>query len=373
MNHKTPLVRLGDYIEVCNERNYDLRYDASFIEGVNSDGTFCPTKAQTIDIDLKPYKIVRNGDFVYNPSRLNIGSLSYRRTGLCIVSHLYVVFHLNSKGQQLIEPCYLWLFFKRDEFKRLIDYRNFGSQRPEFNFYQMCEIEIPLPSIEVQRDLVEIYEGLEKIVSENEVLTKQMESICHDFIVDCKYKYPKVKLGEWIEIQEKRNEEGNDYPFSGVNKNKSFMPTVADTNELDNTKYKVVSKDMFVFSGMQTGRDECIRLALCDEETPILISPAYTTFVIKEKDLLLPLYFFMVFCRSEMDRYGAFLSDGSIRSNLDWERFCEIEIPLPPIEVQRSIATVAHSLQESKRIVQDAKDLMKNICPALVQKAAHSA
>ena len=74
-----------------------------------------------------------------------------------------------------------------------------------------------------------------------------------------------------------------------------------------------------------------------------------------------------------MDRYGAFLSDGSIRSNLDWERFCEIEIPLPPIDVQQSIATVAHSLQESKHIIQNAKELMKTICPALVQKAAYSA
>ena len=262
MNHNTSIVRLGDYIEVCNERNYDLRYDASFIEGVNSDGVFCPTKAQTIDIDLKPYKIVRNGDFVYNPSRLNIGSLSYRETGLCIVSHLYVVFHLNSKGQQLINPYYLWIFFKRDEFRRLIEYSNFGSQRPEFNFYQMSEIEFPLPSLEVQRSLVAIYNGLQKIISENETLIQQLESVCHDFVIDCKYKYQKVCVGEIIEVYETQNVNGNDYPFMGVNRNKRFMPTVANTNELDSTKYKVVTQNMFVFSGMQTGRDICIRLAL---------------------------------------------------------------------------------------------------------------
>ena len=151
------------------------------------------------------------------------------------------------------------------------------------------------------------------------------------------------------------------------------MPTVADTNELDNTKYKVVSKDMFVFSGMQTGRDICIRLALYTEDNPILISPAYTTFVIKNPEKLLPRYFYRLFCRYEMDRYGAFLSDGSIRSNLDWDRFCDIDIPLPPVQIQKVIAEISCCLQESKRIVQETQVLMKNLCPALVQKAAHSA
>ncbi len=176
-----------------------------------------------------------------------------------------------------------------------------------------------------------------------------------------------------ISIFEIRNNAGKNYQFCGVNKDKTFMPTVADTNELDSSKYKIVINNMFVFSGMQTGRDVCIRLALHDKEEPILVSPAYTTFVIKDSNKLLEHYFFLLFCRSEMDRYGAFLSDGSIRSNLDWERFCEIEIPLPPIEIQKSIAAVARCLQESRRIVQESRELMKNICPALVQKAAHSA
>ena len=373
MINNAPMVRLGDYIEVCNTRNSDLKYGIDMIEGVNSKGEFCPPKAAVDGINLLPYKIVNNEDFVYNPSRLNIGSLALRKNGLCIVSHLYVVFHLTEYGRQNFIPEFLYLFFNRESFRDLITFRNFGSQRPEFNFYQMSEIEVPKTSIETQRALVAIYDGLQKTIAENEALIKEMESVCHAFVVDCKTKYPKVKLGEWIEILEKRNSDGKNYPFTGVNKDKTFMPTAADTNELDNTKYKVVSKDMFVFSGMQTGRDICIRLALYTEETPILISPAYTTFVINDPSKLLPEYFFLTFCRFEMDRYGAFLSDGSIRSNLDWNRFCEIEIPLPPIALQRSIAEVFNCLQESKRIVQETRELMKNLCPALVQKAAHSA
>lgn len=83
--NKTKWVRLGDYIERRMANNKDLTYGVDLIQGVNSDGRFSPSKANTIDINLKPYKIVRNEDFVYNPSRLNIGSIAYRTEGLCIV------------------------------------------------------------------------------------------------------------------------------------------------------------------------------------------------------------------------------------------------------------------------------------------------
>ena len=154
-----------------------------------------------------------------------------------------------------------------------------------------------------------------------------------------------VRLGDYIEVFDKRNTEGEPYPFYGINKDKTFMPTVADTNELDNTKYKVVERDSFVFSGMQTGRDVCIRIALFDKESPVIISPAYTTFRIKDTNELLPEFLFLQFNREESDRYGWFLSDGSIRSNLDWDRFCDIEIPLPDIEVQRELVATYNGLK----------------------------
>ena len=150
------------------------------------------------------------------------------------------------------------------------------------------------------------------------------------------------------------------------------MPTVADTNKLDNTKYKLVRKGTFVFSGMQTGRDVCIRIALQTDETSKLVSPAYTTFVVNDISKVLPQYLFMQFNRFEMDRYGWFLSDGSIRSNLDWGRFCEIKIPLPPPDVQQSIVNLYHCIEEAKRIAAEAREQMRTLCPALIQKAIHS-
>lgn len=82
-------IRLGDYIIRSTQNNRDLKYGVELISGVTSQGIFAIPKGEPIDVNLKPYKIVNNGAFVYNPTRLNLGSIAYRTDGLCIVSHLY--------------------------------------------------------------------------------------------------------------------------------------------------------------------------------------------------------------------------------------------------------------------------------------------
>ncbi len=159
-------------------------------------------------------------------------------------------------------------------------------------------------------------------------------------------KTKKLKIGNLISICDEVNRDGLNYPFYGINIDKDFMPTVASTSGLDNTKYKIVRKNRFVFSGMQTGRDKCIRIALYQKDNPVLVSPAYTTFEISSNDVL-PAYFFMIFKSKEMDRYGAFLSDSSVRANLDWNRFCDIELNVPSIEVQKKYVAVYESLESN--------------------------
>ena len=127
----------------------------------------------------------------------------------------------------------------------------------------------------------------------------------------------KCKIGQLISVVDERNSYGIT-DFYGINIKKEFMPTAANTDGLDETKYKVVRKNRFVYSGMQTGRDECIRISMYLEDSPIIVSPAYTTFEVTATDKVLPLYFFMLFLSKEKDRLGWFYSDSSIRANLDW-------------------------------------------------------
>ncbi len=175
-----------------------------------------------------------------------------------------------------------------------------------------------------------------------------------------------VRIGDYIEIYDLKNCDSRDLQFCGINKDKTFMPTVADTNELDSSKYKIVENDVFVFSGMQTGRDVCIRLALYDKDEPILVSPAYTTFIIKDKSEILPHYLFIQFNRFQMDRYGWFLSDGSIRSNLDWGIFCDIMIPLPDIDIQQELVDTYNGLKILAEQNEALINPLKEACQAYI-------
>ena len=177
----------------------------------------------------------------------------------------------------------------------------------------------------------------------------------------------KYKISKLISVCDERNSYGYTN-FYGLNINKEFMPTWANTEGLDESKYKVVRKKRFVFSGMQTGRDECIRISMYNGAEPIIVSPAYTTFEITREDLVIPEYFFMLFLSKEKDRFGAFCSDGSIRSNLDWERFCDFDITLPSIEQQRKYVDVYLALQNNLSAYQSKVEELKLVCDGYIEE-----
>lgn len=179
---------------------------------------------------------------------------------------------------------------------------------------------------------------------------------------------PKVRLGELITVDEEINRNGYDFPFFGVNKNKEFMPTVATTEGLNPRKYKIIRKNKFVFSGMQTGRDGCIRFAMYPLEKPALLSPAYTTLSVRDNAKVLPDYISIYFLSSERDRLGAFYSDASVRANLELYRFFQIEIPLPAIEVQREYVAAYKSLQQVAEQNEAMIEPLQSACNAFLQE-----
>lgn len=180
----------------------------------------------------------------------------------------------------------------------------------------------------------------------------------------------KERIGNFISLYELKNSEKKDYPVVGINRDKTFMPTVANLDGVDTAKYKVISKGVFVFSGMQTGRDICIRIGLYSDNTPALVSPAYTTFTIDTKRVL-PEYFFMYFNRDESDRYGWFISDSSVRANLDWPRFLDIEIPLPSPEEQQKVVNVWKACKEIKEQNEAKAAPLMQLCQSYIQELKH--
>lgn len=358
-------IRLGDYITRSTQNNRDLKYGMDLIAGVTSDGVFASPKGNPIEVDLQPYKIVDNGAFVYNPTRIDLGSIAYRTEGLCIVSHLYIIFYLNAEGKKIIDPTWLYIYFRRDEFCREVRFRNFGSQRPEFSFNDMSDIEILLPDLPTQQKYVNIYNSM---VANQQSYERGLEDLKRTFealIDEYKHKVQKKKVGAILKEIDCRNDDGAITEVQGINILKQFMPSVADTLNVNLAKYKLVKKGQFAFSGMQTGRDECIRIALYDGNEPIIISPAYSVLEIKD-DFVLPEYVMMWFSRKEVDRLGWFMSDASIRTNLDMDRFNEIEIPVPGLKEQQAVVELFTAYNMRREINEKLKAQIKDICPILI-------
>lgn len=370
-----PMVRLGELIEPLDRRNNDRKFDISYVRGISNSKEIMQTKADVDENVISKFYIINPGEFIYNPRTTRMGEkvgLGFNNTNTPLLfSFNNLAFRIKESANNSVLHEYLYINFTRNNFDRFARINSWGSATEIFSYDDLFSFQIPLPSIETQKELVAVYNGLKELAEENEKLLEPLEESCQVFIVDCKKKYPMKRLGDMIEIDEKINFDNRDLEFLGINKDKVFMPSVATTDGLDKSKYKVITKGKFVFSGMQTGRDICIRFGLYNVAVDGLVSPAYTTYSVTDTNIL-PEFIMMNFKRSEMDRLGWFLSDSSVRSNLDFDRFHEIQIPLPPLEIQQKIVDLYNCYEECKRISTVAREKIKNLCPALVQKAAHS-
>lgn len=302
--------KLGEHIERSTANNRDLKYGSDLIVGVNNEGVFTVPKGDPVDVDLQPYKIVNNGAFVYNPTRINLGSLAYRTEGMCIVSHLYIIFYLNEKGKQVLDPKYLYMYFHRKEFYREVTFRNFGSQRPEFSFNDMADIDITLPSIEQQRKYVDVYLSLQNNLAAYQSKGDELKLVCDGYLDQLKMTCEKVRVGEFIEQCDERNSD-NIYTLDdlrGISIQKKFIDTKADMMEVSLTPYTIVKPGYFAFVPVTSRNGGKITLAFNDSDQTYIVSSAYIVFRVKNKDVLDPEYLFMYFNRPEFDRYARFNS-----------------------------------------------------------------
>ena len=362
-------VRLGDYIKCSTKNNRNLEYGTELIEGVTSEGVFDTPRGSLIDIDLKPYKIVNVGAFVYNPSRLNLGSIAYRREGLCIVSHLYIVFYLNDEGKKIINPKWLLMYFKRKEFLREVTFRNFGSQRPEFNFKDMCEIIIPLPPLPIQQKYVDVYEAMLRNQQSYERGLEDLRLACEAYIEKLQREVPAQKIRNKIAVCEQKNDDLR-YGIAdvrGVSIEKKLIKTKADMMGVGLAPYYVIPSDAFVYVPVTSRNGGKISIAYNDFANPFICSAAYIVFRSLDVNELLPAYLNIFLNRTEFDRYARFHSWGSARETFDWEEMCDVEIPIPDIKVQHAIAELFTVYNTRKKINEQLKGQIRDICPILIK------
>ena len=363
--NKTKWVRLGDYIEQRREKN---SVEGLPIRGVSREG-FIPPKQ--LDADTSIYNVFYKGDFIFNPARMELNSIALNTEfDMAICSSLYEVFYITKPNELL--PEYLNLYLKREEFARYCAYDAIGSARNYFRVANMQDIQIPLPSMEVQQELVATYEGLKRLAEDNEALIAPLTEACQAFIVDCKRQYPSVPLGNYIEEVDERNTEGK-YSVEdvmGISIDKIFIDTKANMEGVALTPYKLVKPSEFCYVSVTSRNGGKISLAINSSEQTYIVSSSYEVF--KCIGDLLPEYLYMLLSRGDFDRYARFNSWGSAREIFSWEELCRVQIPLPPLEVQQSIVNLYHCIEEAKSIAREARERLTTLCPALVQYAINA-
>lgn len=363
--------KLGNLLQFLDNRNVDLLYGSDDVRGVNNLKELMPTKADISGRDLRKFQIVNPGEFVFNHRTSRNGSkfsIAYNDTEKPVIcTEDYVVFRVTEEAQRcILSARWLYIFFKRAEFDRYVITNSWGSSTEFFNWDDVCDIEIELPPLDVQQKYVDVYQAM---LANQQSYEQGLEDlkVTFDSILDKeKHKAKMIAVGEFLTEIDRRNDDGAIDDVKGININKQFMPTVANTTNVNLRRYKVVEKGQIAYSGMQTGRDKCIRIALQNSGQPIIVSPAYTVFEVN-KNCVLREYFMMWFSRSESDRRGWFMSDSSIRSNLDLDRFYETQIPVPSIDKQRAIVDIYKTYVERRSIGNRLKERIKNICPILIK------
>ena len=169
------LKRLGDYIREVNVRNRDEK--VTNLLGVSISKVFIPSIANTIGTDMSTYRIITKRQFAYCPVTSRNGDkitvALYNGNEPAIISQAYAVFEIVDHDRLL--PEYLMMWFRRPEFDRYARFHSHGSAREVFDWDELCDTKVPIPSIEEQREIVSEYETLTNRIRINEQMISKLE------------------------------------------------------------------------------------------------------------------------------------------------------------------------------------------------------
>ena len=362
--------KLGELIELVDERNFDNLFGADSVVGLGTQKEIISTKADLDGVNLTSYKLFPPKSFAYVPDTSRRGdkiSLAHNTEDkIFLVSSISVVFKVGR--EKILSPDYLFMYFNRLEFDRYARFHSWGSARESFSWAEMCEMEINLPPLFVQKKFVAVYNALLENKKVYEHGLDNLKLVCDGYIENLRRNMPREKIGNYIELSDERNAD-NFYTAEdvrGISIDKKFIPTKADMEGVSLKNYFLVKPEAFAFVPVTSRNGGKISIAQNDSGENFICSTAYVVFSTNAEKLL-PQYLMLFFNRSEFDRYARFHSWGSAREVFTWKDMCEVEIPIPEIKIQRSIAAIYEVLRTRKKILERLKTQIKNICPILIK------
>ena len=362
-------VKLGDLLELTLETNQDLRFGPLDVRGMTISKKIISTKANVDNADLRKFLIIKPNDFIFNPrthgKKIGFG---FNDTNFAfIISWNNVGFRIKQNALAQILPEYLFMHFNREEWDREACFRSWGSSTEVFSWEALCEMTIFLPPIDVQKKYVDIYLAMLANQRAYEQGLDDLKLVCDAYIEDLRRKMPSEEIGKYLILSDRRNDLNLSVDFvRGLATSKEMIETKADMDGVKLDNYKVVLPTQIAYVSDTSRRADKMSLGYNNTETPVLVSSISIVFG-TNTNYLLPDYLMLFLTRSEFDRYARFNSWGSARETFSWEEMCSVKIPIPPIEVQKSIAELYKVYNQRKEINEKLKAQIKDICPILIK------
>lgn len=178
----------------------------------------------------------------------------------------------------------------------------------------------------------------------------------------------KVRLGSFIQSANEPNKQmllNRKEDVLGISIDKEFMPSVANLNGTDLSKYYILRKNRFAYNPMHVGRDERLPISLYRKDNPALVSSAYEVFEVKDDAPVILDYLMLIFKTELFDKLCWRLTDGSVRGGLSYADFLNIEIYIPSIEEQQKVVnqynTIVNRIDVLERLNEKLEELIQVI------------
>ena len=261
------------------------------------------------------------------------------------------------------------LIFLQPEFDRYAGFICDSSVRGNLDWERFCEVEIPVPAPEKQREYVGIYSNLLKLSNNHEKSFTDLQLITNTFTEKLVEKYGTEELDDYITQIDNRNRDLVVKKVQGISIQKKFINSKANMDGVPLGAYKIVAPGEFAYVTVTSRNGQKISIALNDGNEPYIVSSTYISFAIKDTEKLLPEFLLLWFKRPEFDRYARYNSWGSARETFDWSEMQRVRLPVPPITVQKSIVAIYHAFEARKRLAERLKTTIKEISPILIKDA----
>lgn len=366
-------IKLGKYIELYSQKCNIPNLTNDEVSGVNKDKEFFEPSNQVGD-DTSKYKIVPPNYFACNLMHVGrdvVLPIAYNHSGKNkIVSPAYFVFRFVENDELLSD--YFFIYLKCSEKDRYFWFHTDGSVRDGMSWEDFIDVEIELPSIDIQRKYVDIYKGMIDNQAAYETGLEDLKLVCDGFIENLD-NCQRCRIGDYITRNQSRNSSliFNKTQVKGFNNEGEFIKPMRLFSG-DISSFKIVKTGYFVYNSRINHNIKRLSIAF-NEGEDLIVSPAYESFYVSKTDELHPVYLYMLLQREAFARKVLFNSFGSSTLVFGIEDLSEIEIPVPDINIQKSIADIYKVYKERWSINEQLKQQIKNICPILIKGAVEEA